>query len=147
MTLQTRLSDALNSLITKGGTQIRVQYFTSTIGSVYDDDVTWTQSGNNLWTSGLVIPLSRQQNSSDSILLEQGKLIENDKKLYIHGSLVFTGSEMTVSIRIGSPGTENDKQFSMLAHSKSYNVYNIPIYKQVYIREIGNNGSLLGAGG
>lgn len=142
--LQNRLAAGMAKLLDRAGTQIRVQYFTSTIGSIYDDDVTWAKSGNDLWTSGIVLPLSRNPSSSDSVLLEQGKLLEDDKRLYVHGSLIFTGSEMTVSIRIGSPGTESDKQYSMLSFSRRLDAANTPIYKQIYIRQIGNTGSLLG---
>ena len=139
-----RLAAAMSKWFNVAGTQIRVQQFTSSVGSVYDDDITWSQTGGDTWTSGIILPLSRTQNSSDAILLEQGKLIEGDKRLYVHGSLVFTGSEFTVSIRIGSPAVEVDKQYTMIAQSKRYDVSNVPIYKQVYIRQIGVTGSLLG---
>lgn len=144
MILKQRLAAGLNKIIDKAGTQIRVQYFTSTIGSVYDDDVSWNQSGLDLWTSGIILPLNVKNNSSDSVLLEQGKLLNDDKRLFVHGSLVFTGSEMLVSIRAGSPGNEIDNQYSMLAFSKKVDISNTPIYKQVYMRGIGGIGSILG---
>lgn len=142
--LRQRLNQALQNIINRAGTPIRVQYFSSTIGSVYDDDVTWSKSGNDLWTSGVVLPLNSSRNSTDSILLEQGKIINDDKKIFVHGSLVFTGSEMLVSIRIGSPGNNKDNQFTLLSFSQRYDVQDTPIYKQVYIRQIGGTGSLLG---
>lgn len=144
MTLKQKLHAARKKIIDLGGTQIRIQYFTSTIGSVYDDDVSWAKSGADLWTSGLLFPLNSNRNSSDSILVEQGKLINNDQKLFVHGSLVFTGSEMTISIRIGSPGEQIDNQYSLLPLSQKYNIQNEPIYKQVYLRQIGGTGSLFG---
>lgn len=144
MSIKIRLHAARKKIITLAGAPIRIQRFTSTIGSVYDDNVTWTQAGGNLWTSGLTFPLNTTRNSSDSILVEQGKLLLDDKKLFVHGSILFTGSEETVSIRIGSPGNNIDNQFSLLAFSQKYEVQNEPIYKQVYIRLIGGTGSLLG---
>lgn len=140
--LRTRLNQALQKIIERAGTPIRIQYFTSTIGSIYDDDIILSQSGTNLWTSGIVLPLNSNRNSSDSILVEQGKLINDDKKLFVHGSLIFTGSEMSVSIRVGSPGNDKSNQYTLLAYSQRYDVQNIPIYKQVYLRQIGGTGSL-----
>ena len=137
------LTAAMQKILERTGTQIRVQYFTSTIGSVWDDDVTWAQSGTDHWTSGVVLPIT-QGNSSDSILLEQGKIILDDKKLFVHGSLVFTGSEMSVSIRIGSPAGAIDKQYSMLDFNRRVDISNVPIYRQIYIRTIGGTGSSLG---
>lgn len=144
MTIQSRLSAAMEKILDRAGTQIRIQYFTSTIGSVWDDDITWTQSGADLWTSGIFLPLRVSNQSSDSILLEQGKLLTDDKRLYLHGSLALTGSEMQVTIRIGSPGNNFDNQYSMLPNSIKYSVSNSPIYKLVYIRQVGGTGSLLG---
>ncbi|MCH7568497.1 MAG: hypothetical protein IIA87_03675 [Nanoarchaeota archaeon] len=144
MSIKIRLHAARRKIINLAGAPIRIQRFTSTIGSVYDDDISWSQAGGDLWTSGIFFPLNTGKNSSDSILVEQGKLIHDDKKLFVHGSILFTGSEETVSIRIGSPGNNSDNQFSLLAFSQKYEVQNEAIYKQVYIRLIGGTGSLLG---
>ncbi len=141
MSLKNSLAGAFGKMIDRAGTPLKVQYFTSTIGSVYDDDTTWAQSGTDLWTSGIVLPLSHQRGSSDSILLEQGKLINDDKKLFIHGSLVLTGSEMTITIQSGSPLGEN---FTMLDSSIRVDVSNTAIYRKVFMRRIGGTGSLLG---
>lgn len=140
----------MQTIFKNGGTQIRVQYFTSTVGSVYDDNVTLTQSGTDLWTSGLVVPLYGHKggfNSSESLLMQQGKLLENDSRLFIHGSLITTGSEMSATIRIGSPGNEIDKQYSIVLFNRKVDVLNTPIYRQIYIRMIGGTGSLLGESG
>ena len=143
MSVQTQLTEGLRKIIERAGTPIRVQYFTYIYDNIYDDSVDLVQSGGDLWTSGVVLPIT-QSNSSDSILLEQGKIILDDKKLFVHGSLVFTGSEMTIAIRIGSPATESDKQYSMLTFSRRVDISNTPIYKQIYIRQIGGTGSLFG---
>lgn len=144
MGIKIKLHAARKRIIALAGTPIRVQRFTSTIGSVYDDDIIWAQTGGDLWISGVVFPLNTDRNSSDSILVEQGKLIHDDKKIFVHGSILFTGSEETVSIRIGSPGNNSDNQFSLLAFIQKYEIQNEPIYKQVYIRQIGGTGSFLG---
>lgn len=144
MAMSTRLGAALNNLIVRGGAQLRVQYFTTTIGSVWDDDVTLAQSGGDHWTSGLILPLDLTKGSWDSILLEQGKIILDDKKIFIHGSLALTGSEMQVTFRIGSPGTDVSNQYTILDSVIRVEVQNTPIYKKVFIRQIGGVGSLLG---
>lgn len=146
MSNSSRLSVGFQEIIKRTGTQIRVQYFTSTIGSVYDDDVTWTQSGGNLWTSGVVLPLSTQRGSSESILVEQGKLINDDRRLFLHGSLILTGSEMTVTIRVGSGvgSSAPMENYSMLDFDIRNDISNTPIYRKVFIRRIGGTGSLLG---
>lgn len=141
MTLTGLLATGFQKIINRGGARIRVQYFTSTIGSVWDDEVTWAQSGGDLWTSGVVLPISHQQGTSESVLLEQGKLIDDDKRLFIHGSLVLTGSEMTIRVGVGSPVNES---YTLLNSDIRVDVYNTPIYRKVFLRRIGGTGSLLG---
>jgi len=143
MPLRERLAAGLQSIITRAGTPIRVQYFEHVYDDVYDDSSILTQSGGDLWTSGVILPIL-QSNSSEAILVEQGKLLLDDKKLFVHGSLTFVGSELTASIRLGSPGNESDKQYSLLNFNRRVEVSNTPIYRQVYIRAIGGTGSLYG---
>jgi len=142
MPVQDQLAVGFDKVIRRAGGQIRVQYFTSTIGSVWDDDTTWAQSGGDLWTSGIILPISHQRGTSESILLEQGKLIEDDKRLFIHGSLVLTGSEMTTTIAVGSPIIE---RYTILDSDIQVSVFDTPIYRKVFLRRIGGTGSLLNA--
>lgn len=142
MSVQSNLTEGMRKIIERAGTPIRLRYFTLTIGSVWDDDVTLTVSGNDLWTSGVVLPLSSQRNSFDSILLEQGKLIEGDVKLFTHGSLLVTGSEFMVRIQLGS--TTSGLEYTTLPNITTHEVSNTKIYKTIYLRQIGINGSLLG---
>lgn len=141
MTLQNTLQQGLNKLITRAGTPFRVRYFTQTIGSVWDDEVTLAQSGNDLWTSGIELPISNKQGSDDSILFEQGKLIQNDIKLFTHGSLFLIGSEFQIKIIFGSPtATRNYTPIpeGMITPRAS----NTPIYRKVYLRRL--TGSIIG---
>jgi hypothetical protein len=138
--LQTRLSQGFNKLIDRAGTPIRVQYFTQAIGSVWDDDASLTQSGTDLWTSGIHLPLNNSQ-LGDAALIEQGKLIQNDSKLFLHGSLLLVGSEYTIKINVGSPGTS---YMPIIPGPVSYSVSSTPIYKKLFIREIGGTGSIFG---
>ena len=143
MTVQSQLAAGLRKIIERAGTPIRVRYFTLGYGSVWDDDVTLTISGNDLWTSGIVLPINTQRGTFDSILVEQGKLIEGDVKLFTHGSLLITGSQFMFRIQIGS--TTSGLEYTMITPGViSHEVSNTKIYKTIYLRQIGINGSLLG---
>ena len=139
--LKNRLAAGLSKIIDRAGVPIKVAYFTSTIGSVWDDDVTLTQSGTNLWTSGVILTIDATRGSWDSVLVEQGKLIDGDVKLFTHGSLLVTGSELQVRIMVGSPGVE----YSTIPEGAiAPEVQGTRIYKKVYLRQVGNCGSLIG---
>lgn len=141
MTTRQKLAAGYQKIIDRAGIQIRVQYFTQVVDDVYDDADYLVQSGTDLWTSGVVFPLSNRPGHSDSILLEQGKLIHTDTKLYLHGSLLLTGSELNVKVSVGSP-INSDTNYSIIPPGAvSYSVSNVPIYKVVYIRKIGGTGS------
>jgi len=82
-------------------------------------------SGADVWTSGVIFPLSNQPGHSDSILLEQGKLINGDSRLFVHGSLVMTGSEMQVKITVGNKEYIIGKEYEfsdMLQEDKNFEV-------------------------
>ena len=144
MSVQSQLIEGFRKIIERAGTPIRLQYFTISIGSIYSDDVTLTQSGGDLWTSGVHFPLNNQPGHSDSILLEQGQLINGDSKLFVHGSLLITGSELQVKITIGSPHNVDRNYTLIFPGATSWSVSNTPIYKVVYLRQIGQTGSFLG---
>ena len=142
MSVQTQLTEGFRKIIERAGTPIRVQYFTTIYDDTYDESISLVQSGGDLWTSGVFFSLSNKPGHSDSILLEQGKLINGDSKLFIHGSLLLTGSELSIKITIGSPASI-DTNYSLITPGPiSYSVSNTPIYKVVYIRKIGGMGSL-----
>ena len=140
--MKTRLAAALQKIIKRAGTPIRVRYFTLGHGSVYDDDTTLAQSGNDLWTSGVVLPISTGIGGADSLLIEQGKVLHNDTKLFLHGSLLLTGSEMQVKIKIGSPSGD---EYSIIPPGPiKVSAQGEPIYKKGFVRRIAGVGSLLG---
>lgn len=143
MSIQTTLSTAFQRILDRGGTPIRVQYFTQIYDDVFDDAFSLSQSGTDLWTSGVIFPLINKPGHADSILLEQGKLINGDSKIYLHGSLILTGSEYTVKITIGSPTNRDNTYTLILPGTSNYYISNTPIYKTAYIRKVGGTGSLL----
>lgn len=144
MTIQQSLAAGFQKILDRGGVPIRVQYFTLTIGSIYDDDFSLAQSGTDLWTSGVIFPLSNRPGHSDSLLVEQGKLILGDSRLFLHGSLILTGSEHMIKLTVGSPASKSNNYNIIPFGPVKYEVANTPIYKVVYIRQIGGTGSLFG---
>jgi len=140
MSLKNTLANGLQQIIRRAGTQISVKYYEQTIGSVWDDDVTLSQSGNTVWTSGVVLPINTNQGSYESVLLEQGKLSNQDQMLFVHGSLILLGSEMQVKIGLGSP---NEEKFTTRPIGIiSPEVERTKIYRKAFITRL--TGSLLG---
>lgn len=103
MGFQSKSVEALDKAISTVGTQIRVRYYNSVYDDVYDEAIELLQSGTDLWTSGIVIPVNSLTGATESTLVEQGQLIDSDKKLYVRGDLRLNGSEYKVDIQIGSP--------------------------------------------
>ena len=127
----------------KFGQLVRLKYYNVGYGagSYYDDDIILTQSGVDLWTSGVILPITTQQGSSESILVEQGKLLTNDTKLYIEGSIPTSG---TIKIGLGSYANMSGCEYSLLGDGiNQWNVNDISILKKLYIRRL-TNGSFIG---
>jgi len=132
MTLTSSLAAGFANALSLKGIPIRIQYFTQTTGSVYDDSGTLVKSGNDVWTSGAIFPLKTTEGSDDSVLLEQGKLQNKDKKLYVNGSTVFSDLNKTVKIQLGSP--TGDIYSTIPLGAKVQSIGNDDIYKKQYIR-------------
>ena len=136
MTLKDNLQVGFNGLVQKAGKPIGVTYYAQTPGSVWDDEVILAKSGNTLWTSGVVLPIGQ----ADSLLVEQGKLSDSDQRLYVNGSLSFTGSAMQVEIQLGSQ-TTTDQIFTKIPGGTNPEVEDQRIYRKIYIRRL-TTGSL-----
>ena len=121
------------------GQQVRFRYFNVVdIGEYYDDDIRLTQSGNDLWISGVILPIQGEKGSNDAVLLEQGKILMNDTKLYVEGTINTSG---TFKVGLGSP---IDGEYSLLSEGVSkWNVNQIGILKKLYVRKL-LTGSLTG---
>jgi len=127
----------------KFGQKIRIKYYDVGFGagSYYDDDVTLTQSGSNLWISGVVLPINNARGSSDAVLLEQGKILMDDTKLYIEGDVNTSG---TIKIGLGSGIGSPLGEYSLLSEGVTkWNVNQAPILKKLFVRAL-TNGSLIG---
>ena len=140
MTLKDTLSAGFNSLVNKAGKQIRIKYYTQVIGSVWDDETVLTLDSTT-WTSGIVLPINATRGSYESILMEQGKLLGHDQRLYVSGGLTLTGSALQIKIGLGSPPAE---EFTIVPEGIIMaEAENQEIYKKVFIRRL-TTGSLVG---
>jgi len=141
----TIISDFQNGVLEalKFGQQLRIKYYNVGFGagSYYDDDVQLTQSGADYWISGVVLPISNTRGSSDAVLLEQGKILMNDTKLYIRGAINTSG---TIKIGLGSYTNMSGCEYSLLSEGVTkWDVNDTPILKKLFIRRL-TNGSLMG---
>jgi len=138
MVISDRLSAGFHNLLRKAGTQVKIEYYNQVFDNVYDDQVTLILSGT-LWTSGIILPINKRQGSTDSVLVEQGKLQDKDKRLYVTGSTDMTGEELSIKIQIGSP--TGDVYSTIPLGAIQYETLGTDIYKRQYIRYL-QTGSL-----
>lgn len=122
------------------GQQVRFKYYSITTGagSYYDDNISLTQSGNDYWTSGVILPINGTRGSEDAVLIEQGKILTNDTKLYVRGEVQTSG---IIKVGLGSPvGNE----YSLLGEGvTNWSVNETDILKKLFIRVL-PLGSLTG---
>jgi len=123
------------------GEQVRFKYYTQSLTGEYDDDIILTQSGTDYWTSGFSQPIKSNEYTSEGVLLQQGKIFFDDKKLYVDGN-VPTSSLSQIKVGLGSPVS---KEYQVLGDNQitAWEVNGTPIYKKLYIRYL-NTGSFIG---
>jgi len=131
MTIVSELQSDFNSILTYGE-QIRIKYYNQAIVGEYDDDTYITQSGTDLWTSGVVQPISSNQYKSDALLLQQGKLLMDDKKIYVCGDVQTSGLGQ-IKIGVGSPVSQ-EYQIMEDGQVNSWEVNGSSVYKKIYVR-------------
>lgn len=135
----TQFKNSVNSY----GQPIRIKYYTNSYagaGSWFDDDTTLSQSGTDYWTSGLVQPIRTKFGSTEARLVEQGKLLTEDKKVYFYGDVSLSGER--VKIGIGSPNI-TDFFINEAGVEPSPEVNGTNIYNKAYVRYL-TNGSFDG---
>jgi len=134
------ISDFKEALIY--GEQVRFKYFSQSFVGEYDDDISLTQSGNDYWCSGLVLPIDTRTGGHDALLLQQGKILLDDKKIYVNGDVQTSGLS---PIKIGMNGSPTSQQYEIVEGGRNieWNINGTPIYKKIYIRFL-PNGSFVG---
>jgi hypothetical protein len=142
MTIITDFQNGVDEAL-KFGQKVRIKYYNSSLnsGSYYDDDVILTQSGIDLWISGIVLPITQTRGSNDAVLIEQGKLLSNDSKLYIEGAINTSGA---IKIGLGSYTNMSGCEYNVIGEGiTKWSVNNISVLKKIYLRRL-SNGSLIG---
>ena len=134
-----KLVSALNRTLDLAGTQLRIRYYNPVFDDVYDEATKITQSGTDLWISGIVFPVHGKEGSTESVLMSQGKLIDSDKKLYVNGSLIFTSTNLSVDVQLGSP--TGNLYTTIPEGGIMYETEASPVYKKQFIRKL--TGSLI----
>lgn len=102
----------------------------------YDDDI--VVGGSTIsYVSGLIFPISNKMGSDEQILLQQGKITNQDKKIYITGDTAINASGLIVGI--GSPSTEYYKVIN--EGVIMFELNGSPVYKKLFLRH-NNSGSV-----
>lgn len=144
MSYSSQLSGNLDKIFNKYGNQFRFRYFTSGYaggGSYYDDKIVLTVSGTDIYCSGMMQPLNNNKGSFDSVLMEAGRLLQDDKVLFLNGSINTSGTDVIFKIGMGSPTT---REFGIVSEGiVSHSLQGTQIYKKLYIRNL-LTGSLIG---
>jgi len=125
------------------GNQLRFKFYSLSYvsGNDYDDNVTYLQSGADLWVSGLIQPIDKKPFGTDATLLEQGKVKVDDKKVYVLGTTQTSGLA-PVKIGIGSPVT-GEYEILNQGQTVQWDAYGGAVYKKIYARFL-TNGSFIG---
>ena len=122
-------TNGLNSLLPYGQKINVLKFIGSTGSSDYDDVLSYTLESGPTWASGILLPIKNKFGSEDAILLEQGKLLTKDKKLYIKGAVNVSGNTL---IGIGSPISE---YYSIIPDGvKTPTITGSDVYSKVYLR-------------
>ena len=131
--------DGVSYLTKKAGNLFRMRYYTETIGSVWDDDRTLTQSGNDVYTSGIILQIDGNKGSEDQILMEQGRIKYDDSKIYLSGNALTTSGVRVFTIAIS--GADIVYQ-NVLPGNIVPQYFGNNVYQKLYVRQL-TTGSLL----
>lgn len=137
-----------DSVVKEVGEVVRIRYFgMSGATTGYDDDVTLTKSGTDLFISGVVQPVGEGlKYSSEVALVQQGLLLNDDIKLYLTASGAFSLTSGTYRIgRGGSPTPANEYGKAIENGVITHVVGGSEIYHKVFLRRL-STGSLMGEG-
>ncbi len=134
VTIGSELRIELNGMINSYGKPLRFSYFNYyTNADSFDDDFDFILSGTS-WTSGIVFPINNNKGSTEAILLEQGKILNNDTTAFIQGDFNTSG---TFRIGIGSP---IEGEFGLIPDTiQSYEINGEKVFKQIFLRRLTND--------
>ncbi len=124
------LSDGLKNIFDVSNQIVQIKLFTSTFNTgSYDDEQLHTIAGSS-YTSGLLFPMGGKQGSIEAMMMEQGKLLTQDKILYITGSQNYNGWTL---VGIGSPTPA--EYYTLIPDGiKIYTINGSIIYNKLWLR-------------
>lgn len=136
MTTQKFFERGLAKLFKEGQvSDINIYSYTFTddgAGDDYDDTVTLTATGS-VQASGVMFPIMSEQGSSEALLIEQGKLLTDDKILY-------TGSVNTSGALLFGIG--NDYYSVIPDGIQDWKIGGNTVFKKIFLRH-NRTGSLI----
>lgn len=130
------LANGLNFVTRQAGRPLRVRYYTETIGSVWDDERTLLQSGNDLYISGIIQPIETTKGSTDATLLEEGRLLYGDIKIYINGSIQTTSGARVFTMAISGNSANEIVYRDILPGMHTAQYFGDMAYKLLYLRQL-----------
>lgn len=138
MTLFDELKTDINGILSYGS-QVRLKHYTGSVSDTdFDDAQKLTQSGTDVWASGLMFPVKSTFGSQEALLIEQGKIESKDKKIFVRGDIETTD---TMKIGIGSPPSQ---EYALIPDGIiAYPPFGDIVYKKMYVRLL-PTGSLIG---
>jgi len=121
---------------------IRIKYYTVSGASTgYDDDVVLTQSGTDVWASGISQPLKEKDvnKSAIAVLQQQGEDLSTVQRLYMRGDVSLSGE--SIKIGIGSPVTFENT--IVTDGVEQWNIDGTPVYNLAFVKRL-TTGSFIG---
>jgi len=102
-----KLKSDFSKFVKAEGTDIRLKYYAGSVSTAgWDDQQAFVQSGVDVWTSGVCLPILSMKGSNDAILVEQGKIKTSDKRFYVQGAISMDApAQGAIKIGLGSPTT------------------------------------------
>lgn len=133
-----RLRTDFDKLVDTNGQPVRVRYYTTSYSGTQYDQEYITASGNDVWIQAMHFPLNINTGGADREYLEQGKILINDRKLYVAGSIEISS---TTKIMFGSPTVSS--VFAPIENGwMDYQISGTVIYNKMFIRTL-TNGSFI----
>ena len=134
--MQTDFDKIVNDI----GEVVRIKYYSLAFsGADYDSIGYLSQSGNILWVSGVIQPIGGKNSTEDFKFLEQGRILINDSKLYLNGSVTLYPVSGTVKVIVGSP-TIRGTYYPTDLGTNTWYLGGASTYQRTFIRVL-NNGS------
>lgn len=130
----------------KYGEIVRFQYFsTSGANANYDDETVLTVSGTAITASGLTQPLDDTRGSADAILLQEGRLLRDDIKMYVDNTVNTSGMWNVTRFLTATGGSPQAASLTYAPIDNGvipWRVNGSVVYKKTYLRVL-TNGSFM----